>query len=330
MSKIALELILSMLLTFIMGKIFIPFLKRLKVKQTILKYVENHEGKNGTPTMGGLFFIISSVIIFFILNGFNNRISNAVIIIGIGYMIIGFLDDFLKIKQKQNLGLKPYQKIIFQFSIAILAGLFVYFNGLTIFYLPFVKRYIDLGWFSIILVIFIFLAITNSVNLTDGLDGLAGSVSIVYLIIISLLIYLETNLFFSNYLDRKEFLNMIDLSTCLIGGIIGFLIFNTNKASIFMGDTGSLSLGGFLGAISIFSLNSLFIPFIGIMFVLSSISVIIQVVYFKKTKKRVFLMAPLHHHFQNKGYTESKIVFCYSVITLIVGIISIAGYLNVY
>ncbi|MBE5756840.1 MAG: phospho-N-acetylmuramoyl-pentapeptide-transferase [Clostridiales bacterium] len=326
MKKVIIELLISLILSFFMGKLFIPMLKKVKASQTILKYVENHESKNGTPTMGGLFFILSAIIVFFIFNGFAYRLSNATIIICVGYMIVGFLDDFLKIKMKQNLGLKAYQKIIFQISIALLSGVFIYFNGLTIFYIPFVKKYVDLGWLSIFLVIFIFLAITNSVNLTDGLDGLAGNVSIVYLILISLLIFAETNLFFSNYYDVNQFLSMIHLSACLIGAIFGFLVFNTNKACIFMGDTGSLALGGFLGAISIFSLNSLFIPFIGIMFVISSISVIIQVLYYKKTKKRVFLMAPLHHHFQQKGYTEGKIVFCYSIITLIVGIISIVGY----
>ena len=325
--KIVFELIFSISLSFILGKITIPLLSRAKAKQTILKYVESHEGKNGTPTMGGLFFIISSVIIFFLLNGFELRLSIASIIIGLGYMLVGFLDEFLKIRLKQNMGLKAYQKIFFQCSIAILAGLFVYFNGLTLFYLPFLKSVVDLGAFSIPLVIFVFLAITNSVNLTDGLDGLAGNVSICYLIVISILIFLETSLFTENYVNINEYVCLIHLSVCLIGGILGFLLFNTNKASIFMGDTGSLSLGGFLGAISIFSLNSFFIPFIGIMFVLSCISVIIQVVYFKITKKRVFLMAPLHHHFEQKGYSESKITFTYSLITLIVGLISIIGYL---
>ena len=129
------------------------------------------------------------------------------------------------------------------------------------------------------------------------------------------------------YLDSEEYSNLILLAVCLIGGILGFLIFNVSKAKVFMGDTGSLSLGGFIGAISIFSLNSFFIPLIGIMFVISSISVIIQVIHFKRTKKRVFLMAPIHHHFQLKGYSETQIGYAYALITAVCGIIAILQYL---
>ena len=244
----------SLVLSFILGLIAIPILKRIKAGQPILKYVETHKEKSGTPTMGGLFFITSASVIYLIFAGVNNRLAIVSLTIGIAYMLVGFLDDFIKIKLSRNEGLKPYQKIIFQTLIAVFAGVFAYVNGITDFFVPFSKTSVNIGWFTIPLVALIFLAITNSVNLTDGLDGLAGGVSVVYLIFISVIIFLQIQTF--SLLFPSEYESLILLSFCLIGGISGFLIFNVSKAKIFMGDTGSLSLGGFIGAISIFSSNS--------------------------------------------------------------------------
>lgn len=320
--------LVSTILSSIAGYITIPLLSKIKAGQPILKYVESHKQKNGTPTMGGLFFIVSAVIVFYIFNGFKGRISTVIVIIGLSYMVVGFLDDFIKIRYKKNEGLKAYQKIIFQLFIAIFAGVFCYRNGLTVIYLPFVKKTVDIGVFIIPLVVFIFIATTNSVNLTDGLDGLAGSVSVVYLLFIIVVIYLEITNFNFLYIREEEYLSIITLAISLMGALIGFLFFNSYKASVFMGDTGSLSLGGFIGGISIFSSNSLFIPILGALFVVSSVSVIIQVVYFKATNgKRVFLMAPLHHHLQLKGHSESKISFYYSVITGILGVFCVIFYI---
>lgn len=327
MKLLLLALLTAFVLSVVMGKISIPILKKIKVGQPILKYVETHKEKNGTPTMGGLFFIVATAITFFIFGGMAGKVATVSLSIGLSFMVVGFLDDFLKIKFKNNQGLKPYQKIVFQLSIAILSGVFAYVNGITVFYLPFIKTSINLGVLTIFIVAIIFIAITNSVNLTDGLDGLAGSVSVVYLSIIVVLMYLQSGGGDSTYLKNEELNKLSLLSVSLVGAVLGFLIFNVNKAKVFMGDTGSLSLGGFIGSISIFSLNSFFIPLIGIMFVVSSISVILQVFHYKRTKKRVFLMAPLHHHFQLKGYTETQICFVYSMITLCVGIIVIIGYL---
>ncbi len=320
--------LLSLFLTFILGCVFIPVLKKAKAKQTILKYVKVHENKNGTPTMGGLFFIPTCVLIYFLFCGVKGKIANAVISIGLAYLLVGFLDDFIKIKFMKNEGLKPYQKIIFQSAIALVSGLFCYFNGLTVLYIPFFKKTVDFSFYIIPFSFFIFLAITNSVNLTDGLDGLASSVSVVYLIFILVLIGVERSVFSHLYLQSEEYEKLMLLTSSLIGGIIGFLIFNVPKAKVFMGDTGSLSLGGFIGAISIFSGNSLFIPLLGICFVFSSVSVIIQVLYFKKTKgKRIFLMAPFHHHLQLKGLSESKISYLYSLVTSIMGATLLISYL---
>ena len=315
----------SLIFTFILIKIILPILKKKKASQTILHYLEAHKEKNGTPTMGGLFFILPAVIVYFIL--FPLRISIVSVAIGLSFMIVGIIDDFIKIKFKQNEGLKAYQKILFQLSIAILAGCFCFFNQITVYHIPFTKNNVDLGVFTIPFVAIIFIAITNCVNLTDGLDGLAGSVSAVYLLILTILIGLQVKTLEHMYLLVEEYYSLQVLSCCLIGGILGFLIYNVSKAKIFMGDTGSLSLGGFIGSISIFSSNSLFIPLIGIMFVITGISVIVQVIYYKKTKKRIFLMAPLHHHFQLKGKSESKISYAYALITLIVGLSCLLVYI---
>lgn len=321
-------LIICIFLSVLCGFIIIPLLRKIKAGQPILHYVKTHEEKNGTPTMGGLFFILPSAIIFIIFGGLNSNLSLVVLSIGLAFLVVGFLDDFIKVRYKKNEGLKAYQKIIFQFSIALLAGLYANNNGFSTFYLPFINSEIKIEGIALVLIIsLIFLAITNSVNLTDGLDGLAGQVSFVYLAFLVVLIFVQREEMSILYLDMEEYDNLILLSVCLIGGILGFLFFNVSKAKVFMGDTGSLSLGGFIGAISIFSLNSFFIPLIGIMFVLSSISVIIQVLYFKRTKKRVFLMAPIHHHFQLKGYSETQIGYVYALITTICGVLAILPYL---
>ena len=326
MKKILIASICSLVLTVLFGAVSIPKLRKIKAGQTVLKYVKEHKDKNGTPTMGGLFFIVPAVLISFVFGGIG-RMTIVSCAMGLAFLVVGFIDDFIKIKFRKNEGLKAYQKIIFQLSISIVAGVFSYLNGITVFHLPFVRKSVDLGLFTILFVVFIFVAITNSVNLTDGLDGLAGSVSAVYLISIAVLISVQTMGLSHLYLQPEEYDKLIILSVCLVGGILGFLLFNVNKAKVFMGDTGSLSLGGFIGSISIFSSNSFFIPIIGITFVLSGTSVIMQVFYYKRTKKRIFLMAPLHHHFQLKGYSETQISYAYTLITLLFGGVSILSYL---
>ncbi|MBO4251900.1 MAG: phospho-N-acetylmuramoyl-pentapeptide-transferase [Clostridia bacterium] len=318
--------ITSFFLTVFSGVAVIPLLKRVKAGQPILKYVKMHEGKSGTPTMGGLFFILPVSAVFFIFNGFNSRIATVSVAVGLFYMLVGFLDDFLKIKLKHNEGLKPYQKIIFQTAIALLAGVFAFINGLSVIYLPFVKKTVDIGFYIVFAVAFIFIAMTNSVNLTDGLDGLCGGVSVVYCVFIAAIIGLERNFTFQ-FLKVDEYEGLFLLVFALIGGILGFLLFNTPKAKVFMGDTGSLALGGLLGAISAFSGNILFVPILGFAFAWSALSVIIQVLHYKRTKRRVFLMAPFHHHLQMKGHTETQISFYYSVFTVITGAVAVIFYL---
>ena len=288
--------------------IIMPLLKRLKAGQYILGYVKEHKNKGGTPTMGGLAFICAIIIVGLCLLGVNNGQANLTFAITAGFTVVGFLDDFLKIYRKENEGLKPYQKILFQIAIAAVAAVYCYKNGLTKLNVPFGGGFsVDISWGIIPLVIFIFLATVNCVNLTDGLDGLAGGTSSAYLLVIGIMLCLQ---------------NVSFASLCFVGvgALAAFLVFNTNKAAIFMGDTGSLALGGFIACVSVFSGISLYMPLVGIMFVISGISVIVQVIYYKRTRKRVFLMAPLHHHFQMKGYTECKISYVYFMLTAVVGI----------
>lgn len=288
--------------------LILPLLKRLKAGQYILGYVREHKDKGGTPTMGGLAFIAAIIIVALCTFGVRDGKINLTLAITGGFAVVGFLDDFLKIYRKENEGLKPYQKIIFQIAIAAVAAAYCYVNKLTFLYVPFGGGLnVNISWGIIPLVIIIFIATVNCVNLTDGLDGLAGGTSSAYLFVSGIMLFIQQN-------------QSAALCFIAVGAIAAFLLFNVNKAAIFMGDTGSLALGGLISCISVFSGNSLYIPILGIMFVISGISVIVQVIYYKRTRRRVFLMAPIHHHFQMKGYTECKITYAYVVITAFVGI----------
>lgn len=303
----------ALALSFLLGLVTVPLLKKLKAGQSVLSYVKEHESKGGTPTMGGVFFILAASVVALIFcdkGGF--RPALVVITTGVAFLAVGFTDDFIKIKFRHNEGLKPYQKILFQLAVSVIFAVYAYVNGYTSVFVPFTEIKISLGLFAIPLYITALIATTNCVNLTDGLDGLAGGVSYVYFLLIALVIMAENG---SAAAD-----NHAVISVALAGAIVGFLVFNTHRASVFMGDTGSLSLGGFVSAVSILSGNVFYIPVIGIMFVVTGLSVILQVAYFKKTGNRIFLMAPLHHHFQMKGAEESKIAAVYKVITLAAGL----------
>ena len=224
--------------------------------------------------------------------------------------------------------MRAYQKIIGQVGISVLVAIFVYQSNVigTSIYLPWCFKSVDIGWGIIPLTIFVFLAVTNSANLTDGVDGLAGGVSIVCLtaicVIIGVLCGILPNLGFGQNVVM-EYKNLIILGVCVIGGVLAFLCVNSNPARIFMGDTGSLALGGIIACIAVFSQLTLILPIVCICFVISAVSVVIQVVCYKITKKRVFLMAPLHHHFEKKGVNENKIVAIYIITTVIFSAISI-------
>lgn len=305
------NLLLCFLCSFLLSLIFcaveIPLLRRLHAGQNILKYVKEHEGKRGTPTMGGLAFVLSACSVAVIFARETDKSFFVCIAVGLGYLLVGFLDDLLKKIRGDNLGLRPYQKIFFQLAVAIIASVYACMNNLDRVYLPFTQRYVHIGWWMLPLGVAVFLATVNSVNLTDGLDGLAGSSCAVFFLFFAILLRLQAGG------------EIACLCLCLTGALAAFLLFNVNRASVFMGDTGSLSLGGFAASVALFTGNALVLPFVGIMFVLSSISVIVQVIYYKKTGKRVFLMAPIHHHFQQKGFSEGKIAYVYSAVTAVMG-----------
>ena len=319
----AIKFILSGAISFLFACLFAPLVisvcKKLKASQTILHYVDKHAGKQGTPTMGGVIFLAAMLVGLCFLLPEQRFTSIFLILVTLSYGLLGFLDDFIKIRYHHNEGLRPYQKIIGQFGLALIVSLYIYFSGRTS--LNFFGITFHIGAFIIPLVILVFIATTNSVNLTDGLDGLAGGVSFVYLLIFGILLTLFNSIEMSN-------LAIITFSLC--GGLLGFLMFNCFPAKIFMGDTGSLALGGFIGTVAVLTGLELILPIMGIMFVLSAVSDILQVLYFKKTKgKRIFLMAPLHHHFEQKGVHENRIVIVYISITAVISLIVLGVYLIV-
>ena len=322
-----LAFLVSLIVALILGPLVIKVSKKLKASQTVLHYVKEHESKSGTPTLGGTIFILASLIAccFFTQNYTLALISLASMF---GYGILGFLDDFIKIKFKQNEGLKPYQKVIGQVGISAIIAYFCYTSNLvgsTIF-VPFTNLTIDFGWGIIPFIILVYLALTNSVNLTDGLDGLASGVSVSYLIgFLSLLLLIQPTL--SSSVLAFEYGNLIMLIVCVIGAVLGFMAYNIFPAKIFMGDTGSLALGGLIASLAVFTRLEFIIPILGVMFVVSALSVIIQVLHFKRTKKRIFKMAPLHHHFQQKGVNENRITFVYILITIAMSALVVMIYL---
>lgn len=315
------------LLTLIISPFVIAFIKREKVKQTILHYVEEHKAKAGTPTMGGIIFLISISVVGLICFRGESTLAKVSILIFVAYGLVGFLDDFIKFKFKRNLGLRAYQKIIFQLIISVGVGFFAYYNSSVggVLIVPFTKITIDIGYWIIPLVAIIYLATTNSVNLTDGLDGLASSTTLGYMIsFLGIMLVMMSSVFLtSSQVQLEEYKNLMLLSSVAVGAMLSFLVFNCFPAKIFMGDTGSLALGSLVASVAVFSRMSLFIPILGIMFVASSVSVILQVAYFKLKKKRIFLMAPLHHHFEKKGVHEVRITMCYLAVTLFVGAVMV-------
>jgi phospho-N-acetylmuramoyl-pentapeptide-transferase len=323
-----LALLAAFMLAMLISPLVIRVMRKLKAGQPILSYVDNHIGKSGTPTMGGLIFVLPAAIVTAIMGGTGLSSGKYAAIIIIAYAVIGFLDDFIKVRYRDNKGLKAYQKVIAQLAVAIVISIYAYKNDFigTSVNVPFTSYDLELGWFYIPFSIFIFIAITNSVNLTDGLDGLASSTGVVYFTAFLAIIvyYLSDAVYYGDAILENEYTSMAVFAASMAGGLLAFFFFNAAPAKIIMGDTGALALGGGVGAVAVFTGNPFLILIIGIMYVISSISVIIQVTYFKLTGgKRIFLMAPLHHHLEYKGIKEYKIVAYYSVITFVMAVIAL-------
>lgn len=323
---VLLALVGSFVVALVLAPLLIKLLTKQKAKQTVLGYVEQHKAKSGTPTMGGWIFIIP--ILIFGLSCFSTFNLVACMCV-LAYGLIGFLDDFIKIHLKRNLGLKAYQKIFFQITAAVILAVFCYRNqyiGSSI-KLPFSNEVSELGWFYIPFCMVGFVALTNGVNLTDGLDGLASMTMLPYFFTFALLCWLAytSNLQKGQVALAQNLFSLSVFASSTVGGLLGYICFNAYPSKIMMGDTGSLALGGAATALAFFTKQPLLIFFAGIMAVVSCISVVMQVIYFKFTKKRIFKMAPLHHHFELCGVHESKITVWYMVASIIGGILSILG-----
>ena len=316
--------------SFFAAMLIAPAVVRLaggRAVQTLLGYVKQHENKAGTPTFGGIIFILSTTIAAAAAGAFSHELGRMLMLVFLGYGLIGFTDDFIKVKLKRNKGLTAWQKILFQVVAGFLAAWFSYrspFVGSAV-SLNFCLGEWDLGVWYLPFATFVFVAMSNAVNLTDGLDALAGGTGGVYVgffaLILAVIAFEAEHMGMSVYADEVN--SMFYTSMALLGGLLAFLWFNAPKASIFMGDTGSLALGAFFAALALFSKNPLIGAVIGIMYVVSCISVIIQVVSFKLTKKRVFLMSPYHHHLELKGIPESKITARYMIATFVAGLVAL-------
>ena len=288
--------------------------------------------KTGTPTMGGIIIIISMTISTLLWSDLNNIFIWTLIFISLALALLGFIDDYLKIKKKNSQGLNSKFKFLGQLLVGVLTILilinFSDHEYLDKLYFPFFKNLIvDLGIFFIPFVLFVIIGASNAVNLTDGLDGLATVPVMLVALSFTLICYLVGNAIFSDYLYIQFIPGVGEISVfcgSIVGSCLGFLWYNAPPAKIFMGDTGSLSLGGSLAAVAVIVKHEIVLAIIGGLFVLETVSVIIQVISFKLTGKRVFMMAPIHHHFEKKGWPESTIVIRFWIIAIILALIGLA------
>ena len=311
LTKAIFAIMIGFLSSTVLGLFLIPALRKLKVGQKISIFVgDSHRKKEGTPTMGGLIFIVPTILaIFFLL--ITDKVTytsniGIVLLVFLGYAAIGFLDDFLSIRRGNNEGLTAYQKLFMQVLIAI--GFFYIYmknGGQTSFVVGTLGIDIELGWLYGLLILFVLVGASNAVNLTDGLDGLAGGLSAIAFIAFSLISLMV------GFEDIGIF------SLILVGSLIGFLIYNTHPAKIFMGDTGSLALGAVMGAIAILTHRELTLLVVAGIFVIETLTVIIQTIWVQVFHRKLFLMTPLHHHFEKLGWVETDIVKLFWVAGLV-------------
>ena len=311
LTKSVFAIMIGFLAAILFGLVLIPILRRHKLGQRISVFVgESHKKKEGTPTMGGLIFVLPTVLATILLLVTNKMelTPNLIIIlfVFIGYAFIGFLDDFLSIKKNNNEGLTTYQKLFLQLLIALLF-LYLYMKkgGETALIVSTLGIHLEMGWFYGVFLLFILIGASNAVNLTDGLDGLAGGLSAIAFIAFSLISL------------AVGFEEIGIFSFILTGALVGFLIFNTHPAKIFMGDTGSLSLGAVMAAVAILTHREVTLLVVASVFVIETLSVILQVAWLWIFKRKLFLMTPLHHHFEKLGWIETDIVKLFWVVGLV-------------
>lgn len=313
--SVFMPVIISFLISVVFCPILIPFLRKLKFGQTEREEgPQSHLKKNGTPTMGGLVILASILLTSLIYIGKFTEIL-PVLFMTLGFGLIGFLDDYIKVVKKRSLGLTPLQKMALQF---IVTGVFIYYYfkiaGLdTSIKIPFVSGdgFVMPTWLFIIFVFIVVLGTVNGVNFTDGLDGLASGVTVIV-----------ATFFTIAALSLNP--SMTPITGAVVGSLLGFLLFNTYPARVFMGDTGSLALGGFVSSTALMLHMPLFIVIIGLIYLVEVLSVILQVGYFKLTHgKRIFKMAPIHHHFELCGYSETQVVAAFSIVTALLCLVGI-------
>jgi phospho-N-acetylmuramoyl-pentapeptide-transferase len=305
-------LVATLALTLLTGPYVIRKLRELKFGQNVRSDgPESHLVKQGIPSMGGIMFLTASSVVSLIASGFDADVMLMVLTMLL-FGGIGFADDYLKIRKKSSDGLSARQKMVLLIGSGIIVAVIynVLSGGRTDLRIPFAGTGIDIGVLFIPFVVLLFASVTNAVNLTDGIDGLSSSVTIVVV------------LFYMAIGYRTGMDDAMLFGACLVGGLLGFLSFNRYPARVFMGDTGSLALGGAVGILAIFTGYELILILVGIIYVVETLSVAIQVIYFKKTGKRFFRMAPLHHHFEKLGWRENKVVAVFTSITAAAAILS--------
>ena len=332
--RTGLSVISSMAIVFLIGESFIKFIESHKFTGPIRDDgPEDHIVKKvGTPTMGGALILIGILFGTLLWADLNNFYVWILLVVATSFGLLGAVDDYLKIKHNNSKGISSRMKIVWQIILSLVAAFLLIKYGdnehLKNLYFPFFKNLtLHLGLFFIPFVVFIIVGSSNAVNLTDGLDGLATVPVILVALSFTLICYVVGNTVFSEYLQIPYVANVGEASVfcgSIVGACLGFLWYNAPPAKIFMGDTGSLSLGGSLGAVSIIAKHEIVLAIVGGLFVLETVSVIIQVVSFKLTGKRVFMMAPLHHHFEKKGWAESTVVIRFWIISIILALIGLA------
>ncbi|MGN1033450.1 MAG: phospho-N-acetylmuramoyl-pentapeptide-transferase, partial [Intestinibacter sp.] len=299
---------IGFLIVIILGPIFIPMLARFKFGQTVRdEGPQSHLAKNGTPTMGGIMMIVAILITGLTRANISQSLVVGLICI-VGFGFVGFLDDFIKIKMKRSLGLKAYQKIILQFALALYIAYYQYSASpsATQLMIPFTDHVINLGILYIPFMMIFIIGTVNAVNLTDGLDGLASGVTLI------------VSTFFMIFAVSISNSDVAILAAATAGACLGFLAFNSYPAKVFMGDTGSMALGGAVVAFATLTNSPLLIVIVGFIYLAEALSVMLQVTYFKLTHgKRIFKMAPLHHHFEQCGWSETRVVFIFWIATVV-------------
>ncbi|MBR5046989.1 MAG: phospho-N-acetylmuramoyl-pentapeptide-transferase [Eubacterium sp.] len=315
-NTIAIPALIAFLVTQILGPGMLKYLHRLKFGQFIREDgPESHLKKSGTPTMGGILILVGLLAgcIFYVVS-FPAILP--VLLVTFGFALIGFADDYIKVVMKRNLGLTEIQKMLGQLIVAVAFGIYmIKFSGMgTDIIIPFLSgRTVDLGIFYLPFLIFVVLGTVNGSNFTDGLDGLASTVTAVIALFLTVIAVAQNT-------------GLEPVTGAMIGALLGFLCFNTHPAKVFMGDTGSLALGGFVVSACFMLKIPLFLPIIAFIYFVEVLSVIIQVGYYKKTKKRVFRMAPIHHHFELGGWPETKVVSMFMITTALLCLIGLLAF----